>query len=138
MANYFYRDVSSEWLCLKMTRATLESAGITLKFEDPSPVGNKKALSTAESGGERFPHLYGGIPPAGVVVAEYPVRRSPSGAYVAIDGLCEADARADAPESPVARVLFAWAASLLDIAPSKSHVATCAAGVALGLALARR
>ena len=51
--NYFYQDVESDWLCLKMTRATLDAAGMTLKFEDPSPVGSKKALTTKESGGER-------------------------------------------------------------------------------------
>ena len=96
VANYFYKDVVSEWLCLKMTRQTLHDAGLTLKFEDPSPVGSKKALTSAESGGERFPHIYGGIPAKGVVVETYVVRRAPDGTYLSIDGLC------DGPEAPAA------------------------------------
>ena len=41
-----------------------------------APVGSKKALTSKESGGERFPHMYGGIPPKGVVIKEYVVQRS--------------------------------------------------------------
>lgn len=88
VANYFYQDVVADWLCLKMTRATLASANMTLKFEDPSPVGKKPALTTEMSGGERFPHIYGGIPATGVVVQEYVVNRSEKGEYLSIEGLC--------------------------------------------------
>lgn len=59
VANHFYKSVRAEWICLKMTRHTIASAGITLKFEDPSPVGTTPALSTAQSGGERFPVTHG-------------------------------------------------------------------------------
>ena len=39
VANHFYKETKAEWICLKMTRASLAQAGITLKFESPSPVG---------------------------------------------------------------------------------------------------
>ena len=88
VANYFYQDVEADWLCLKMTRDTLAAAEITLKFEDPSPVGVKPALTPEMSGGERFPHIYGGIPAAGVVIEERVVNRGPKGEYLSIEGLC--------------------------------------------------
>jgi len=89
VANHFYRDVKADWLCLKMTRETLSNANITLKFEDPSPVGTTSALTTEQSGGEKFPHIYGGIPADGsVVLQESVVRRAEDGTYLSIDGLC--------------------------------------------------
>lgn len=88
VANHFYKTVKSEWLCLGMTRQSLAAAAITLKFEDPSPVGTTPALSNEQSGGMRFPHIYGGIPPAGVVFEERKVQRAEDGTYLAIDGLC--------------------------------------------------
>jgi uncharacterized protein (DUF952 family) len=45
-------------------------------------------LST-RAGGERFPHIYGGIPAGGgVVVEERPVVRGEDGSYLSIEGLC--------------------------------------------------
>lgn len=136
VANYFYQDVVGEWLCLRMTRASLSEASLTLKFEDPSPVGNKKALTTAESGGERFPHIYGGIPPAGVVVQEYVVRRGAGGEYLSIDGLCEAAPAEAAKRMPAAvSTAVGKLGSLLTC--SASTGCACAVGVVIGLALAK-
>jgi uncharacterized protein (DUF952 family) len=90
VANHFYKSVVSDWLCLRMTRATLAAAGITLKFEDPAPVGTTPALSSEQSGGERFPHIFGGIPPSTVVGASV-VYRGPDGEYLGIEGLCGMD-----------------------------------------------
>ncbi|KOO32271.1 hypothetical protein Ctob_012592 [Chrysochromulina tobinii] len=70
VANHFYKTTQPEWICLGMTRASLAAAQITLKFEDPSPVGTTQALNQEQSGGQRFPHIYGGIPPTGGVVFE--------------------------------------------------------------------
>ena len=81
-----------------MTRMGLADANITLKFESPSPVGTTPALNAEQSGGERFPHIYGGIPPRGVVFEERPVRRAADGTYLSIDGLV--DAPTDAPPAP--------------------------------------
>jgi len=94
VANHFYKPVKSEWLCLKMTRDTLSAAGVTLKFEDPSPVGTIKALSTEQSGGMRFPHIYGGITPS-MVLEERTVRRAADGTYLAIDGLVDGPTAAE-------------------------------------------
>tara|TARA_B110001452_G_C15182798_1_gene410835 strand:- start:154 stop:951 length:798 start_codon:yes stop_codon:yes gene_type:complete len=86
--NHFYKDSTAEWLCLGMTRASLAAAEITLKFEDPSPVGNTPALNKEQSGGERFPHIYGGIPPTGVVFEERVIKRAADGTFEGIEGLC--------------------------------------------------
>lgn len=90
VANHFYKSTKPEWICLGMTRASLAASGITLKFENPSPVGTTPALNAEQSGGERFPHIYGGIPPTGVVFEERPVRRAADGTFLAIDGLVDA------------------------------------------------
>lgn len=89
VANHFYKDVKADWLCLGMTRSSLAAANITVKFENPSPVGTTPALNEEQSGGERFPHIYGGIPSSGgVVFEERVVKRTEDGSYVSIDGLC--------------------------------------------------
>jgi hypothetical protein len=55
VANYFYKDVKADWLCLKMTRATLAAAALTLKFEAPSAVGTIAPLTPELSGEHRPP-----------------------------------------------------------------------------------
>ena len=55
VANHFYKATQPDWICLGMTRASLAAAHITLKFEDPSPVGTTQALNQEQSGGQRFP-----------------------------------------------------------------------------------
>lgn len=87
--NHFYKDVKADWLCLKMSRESLAAAHLTLKWESPSPVGTTPALSQEQSGGEFFPHIYGGIPADGsVVLEETTVHRDAGGAFTSIDGLC--------------------------------------------------
>ena len=120
-----YKSVRSEWLCLKMTRATLAGAGITLKFEDPSPVGTTPALTPTLSGGLRFPHMFGGIPARGVVVEERVVYRGPGGEYLGIEGLC------GATEGEVAAL---WQADKV----KKVALLVGAVGAALALRLLRR
>jgi len=109
VANHFYKSVRAEWLCLRLTRESVASAGITLKFEDPSAVGGTPALNTAQSGGARFPHIYGGIPPS-IVIEERAVSRAADGSYLSIAGLV--DQLAPPPTAPhnIGRVLAAAAA----------------------------
>jgi len=102
VANHFYKTTKPEWVCLGMTRASLAAANITLKFEDPSPVGTTQALNKEQSGGERFPHIYGGIPPSGVVFEERPVQRAADGTFLSIDGLVEGPAAGAAPSTGLA------------------------------------
>mmetsp|Transcript_28666 Transcript_28666/g.70668 ORF Transcript_28666/g.70668 Transcript_28666/m.70668 type:complete len:270 (+) Transcript_28666:52-861(+) len=96
VGNHFYKDTKapdgtgapSKWKLLKMTRATLEAKQIDLKFEWPSPVGSTGAMDENQSGGERFPHIFGGIPTeGGVVVAEYEVTRDADGTFTGVVGL---------------------------------------------------
>lgn len=133
VANYFYQDVQGDWLCLKMTRESLRAANITLKFEDPSPVGSKKALTAKESQGERFPHIYGGIPSSGVVVEDFVVHRGAKGEYLAIEGLCEAAL----PPKPSVLVAVAKTLASMVPRPSLSALTYGCVGLAAGFALAR-
>lgn len=119
VANHFYLSVKSDWKCLKMTRGTLAAAGITLKFEDPSPVGTTPALTPTLSGGMRFPHMYGGIPSKGVVVEERDVFRGPGGEYLGIDGLCGMNAEETAAcwrDATTKRLAAAAAAVVVGVA----------------------
>lgn len=92
VGNHFYKDTKapdgsgnpSEWKLLKMTRDTLAAKKIDLKFEWPSPVGDKEEMDKDQSGGERFPHIYGGIPTDGVVVQEFAVTRDADGTFTGI------------------------------------------------------
>jgi uncharacterized protein (DUF952 family) len=135
VANYFYKDVSADWICLKMTRDSLAKAKMTLKFEDPSPVGSKKPLTAKESAGERFPHIYGGIPSSGVVVEEFVVQRGIDGLYLSIDGLVAPSVDASSTPVMLAKLL---ASKIFALVPSSSAVACGVAGVALGVALSKR
>jgi len=121
VANHFYKEVKSDWLCLKMTRETIAKAGIVLKFEDPSPVGTTPALNTQQSGGMRFPHIYGGISPS-IVIEERVVFRAADGTYTGIDGL--AGEPAPAATTPALGVMLA--------------VGAAAVGAAVAVALLRR
>ena len=58
-----------------------------LKWEWPSPVGTTRPLDGEQSGGERFPHLVGGITRE-MVVETYDVKRSAGGEFLSIEGLC--------------------------------------------------
>jgi uncharacterized protein (DUF952 family) len=44
-------------------------------------------MSAEQSGGERFPHIYGGIPTEGVVVKEFDVTRDADGTFTGVVGL---------------------------------------------------
>ena len=82
VANHFYTDVPGEWLCLKMTVESLDSAGISVVFEGTAPVGDKSA-DFEGSDSELFPHIMGGIPPAAVLDV-LPVARDDSGRFLRI------------------------------------------------------
>jgi hypothetical protein len=95
VGNHFYKDTKapdgsgkpSKWILLKMTRATLEAKKIDLKFEWPSPVGATVEMDAAQSGGERFPHIFGGIPTEGVVVQDFDITRADDGEFTGVVGL---------------------------------------------------
>ena len=96
--NHFYTDVPGDWLCLRMTNASLQKAGISTTFESTAPVGDKPAF---DAGDELFPHVQGGIPTTGgVVFEELPIHRDAKGNFTGIPGIFE-DAKST-PASPPA------------------------------------
>ncbi|MEM7612087.1 MAG: DUF952 domain-containing protein [Pseudomonadota bacterium] len=82
VGNHFYTDIPGEWLCLRMTAASLADAGIRIVFERSAPVGDKQG-DFSGSQDQLFPHLFGGIPPA-AVIATHAVERNDTGAFLAI------------------------------------------------------
>ena len=84
VANHFYTDVPGEWLCLKMTVASLGETGVDVVFEGTAPVGDK-AADFDGSDGELFPHIMGGIAPDAVIDV-LPVNRDAEGRFLTIDG----------------------------------------------------
>lgn len=114
--NWFYKPTQGDWVCLRMSAKSLSAAGVETKFEAVAPVGDIPALPDAASGGELFPHLHGGIPPA-AVLEEYAIVRRGDGSFASCPGVTD-----------VASTPFAAA----------KKAAVAAAAVAALLVLARR
>lgn len=87
VANHFYGDTEGDWLCLRMTEASLAAAGIGVEYEAAAPVGEADGeIAGAEDA--LFPHIQGGIPVSSVT-ATHAVVRDRKGRFVDID-LCVA------------------------------------------------
>lgn len=82
VANHFYQDIPGEWLCLRMTVASLQASGVEVVFEGTAPVGDKPA-EFANENDELFPHLQGGIHPD-AVLGTHEVQRTPEGEFLSI------------------------------------------------------
>ena len=82
VANHFYQDVPGEWLCLRMTVASLQANGVEVVFEGTAPVGDKPAEFDNEND-ELFPHLQGGIHPD-AVLGTHAVQRTSEGEFLSI------------------------------------------------------
>lgn len=82
VANHFYQDSEGDWVCLRMTEASLAGAGVAVVFEPAASVGDREGEFDG-SDAVLFPHLQGGIPPASVL-AVHPVERDAAGAFVGI------------------------------------------------------
>ena len=82
VANHFYQDIPGEWLCLRMTVASLQASGVEVVFEGTAPVGDKPA-EFDNSNDELFPHLQGGIHPD-AVLGTHSVQRTSEGAFLDI------------------------------------------------------
>lgn len=87
-ANHFYQESTGDWLCLQISRSSLYHRGIIVRDEQPLPVGTQ---AVGDKWGEWIcPHIYGGIPTAGVVQVEYPMTRCDQGRlFTGIPGLVE-------------------------------------------------
>jgi uncharacterized protein (DUF952 family) len=87
IGNHFYQDVEGDWLCLKMSLASLSQTGVDTIFEGTAPVGDKEA-NFEGSDSELFPHILGGIHPSSVLEA-LAVNRDHDGRFLSIEGLTE-------------------------------------------------
>ena len=87
VANHFYTAIPGDWLCLKMTVASIEATGPKVVFEARAPVGNTSA-NFDDTSDELFPHIYGGIRSDGVLDV-FPVKRDTKGNFIAVIGLTD-------------------------------------------------
>ncbi len=85
VANHFYREVAGDWLCLRMSVASLAATGVDVVFEGTAPVGDKPADFDSNNE-ELFPHLQGGIHPS-AVLAVHAVARSADGEFLGVDSV---------------------------------------------------
>ena len=85
VANHFYQDIAGDWLCLRMTVASLASTGVEVVFEGTAAVGDKPA-EFDNSNDELFPHLQGGIHPD-AVLGTHAVERTAEGEFLMIEGV---------------------------------------------------
>jgi uncharacterized protein (DUF952 family)/mannose-6-phosphate isomerase-like protein (cupin superfamily) len=83
-ANHFYTEVPGDWICLQLTRSALKKYGVVVKDEEAKPVGT---LAVSEGWTTWVcPHILGGIPTEGVVIAEFPILRDGS-KFISIEGV---------------------------------------------------
>jgi len=87
VANHFYTAIPGDWLCLKMTVASIEATGPKVIFEARAPVGDTRA-DFDDTSEELFPHIYGGIR-SEAVIEVFPVRRDTEGNFIAVAGLTD-------------------------------------------------
>lgn len=87
VANHFYTAIPGNWICLQMTRESIEATGVKVVFEQRAAVGNTEA-NFDDTSTELFPHIYGGIHRASVQ-AQYAVQRNRSGEFLAVTGLIQ-------------------------------------------------
>lgn len=128
--NHFYRASAEEWVCLRMSTASLLQRGIETVFEPAAPVGATPASTDpAISSAQLFPHVLGGIPPAAVLEVT-PVVRARDGSFVEVAGVTATAARTSLAGPLLGR---------LRASPFAAGLTLGAAGGALvALALARR
>lgn len=85
--NHFYKSSIGDWVCLRMTVASLLQHGVQTIFEPAAPVGETMASTDpAISSVQLFPHLQGGIPPSAVLEVT-PVLRASDGTFVQVAGV---------------------------------------------------
>ncbi|GMH90482.1 hypothetical protein TL16_g11781 [Triparma laevis f. inornata] len=84
-ANHYYQDSVGDWICLQFTRAALKKAGIFVRDEHATAVGDKETDSEL-MGKWVCPHIIGGIP-LHVVEKEHRMIRE-GVKYVSIENVC--------------------------------------------------
>ena len=89
IGNHFYTDVKGEWLCLRMSVASLSATGVQTIFEGTAPVGDIQA-DFEGTDSELFPHILGGIHPSAVLQV-HRVSRDKEGHFLAVSDIIYAD-----------------------------------------------
>jgi uncharacterized protein (DUF952 family) len=126
--NHFYKSSVGDWVCLRMSTASLLQHGIETVFEPAAPVGNTPTSSDISSS-KLFPHILGGIPPAAVLEVT-PVMRESDGTFIEVAGVTATNGGNSFTESLLARFrTSSFAAGL---------VFGAAGGALLAFAAARR
>lgn len=95
--NHFYKSSTGDWVCLRMSTASLLQHGIQTVFEPAAPVGNTPTSSDISSS-KLFPHILGGIPPEAVLEVT-PVVRKSDGKFVEVAGVTASNSGGSLVES---------------------------------------
>lgn len=91
-ANHFYTATKGDWICLQLSRSTLEKIGIKTKDEEALPVGDKNVSDEWTEKKWVCPHIYGGLPTMdclNVCTKVYEMVRNEDGKFLSIKGLVE-------------------------------------------------
>ncbi|MDT0596389.1 DUF952 domain-containing protein [Glaciecola petra] len=89
IGNHFYKEVTGEWLCLRMSVDSLKATDVQTIFEGTAPVGDKPA-DFAGTDSELFPHILGGIHPDAVLEA-HKVVRDETGTFLEVSDIIKGD-----------------------------------------------
>ena len=89
IGNHFYTEVKGEWLCLRMSVASLSATGVQTIFEGTAPVGDIQADFDGTDS-ELFPHILGGIHPSAVLQVHV-VSRDEEGRFLAVSDVVGTD-----------------------------------------------
>lgn len=77
--NHFYSSELGDWVCLVVSLAELEKAGVDVVFEKATAVGTTEAVASDDL----FPHIKGGIP-ASAVTDLLPIHRKEDGTFLSV------------------------------------------------------
>jgi uncharacterized protein (DUF952 family) len=94
--NHFYKAEPGEWVCVRMSRASLAAHGVDVVFEAAAPVGDTPVSAASDV---LFPHVLGGIPLArpSAALEVTPIVRARDGTFLAVAGATDTDG----PRAPV-------------------------------------
>ncbi|MEP1382243.1 MAG: DUF952 domain-containing protein [Paraglaciecola sp.] len=87
IGNHFYKEVTGDWLCLRMSVDTLQATGVKTIFEGTEPVGDKQP-DFPGTDSELFPHILGGINPSAVIQV-HTVSRATDGTFLSVSDIIE-------------------------------------------------
>ncbi len=87
VANHFFKQVTGDWQCLRMTIESVTATGTPVTFERAAAVGETQP-NFEGSDGVLFPHINGGIAPSAVLEV-HRVIRDEDGTFLEIVGVTD-------------------------------------------------